>query len=242
MIYILRRVTGATIDCRASARGRVWVCMRMQATRRRDGRPRRAARGRGWGMSSWWQLSANSATSVDDVTGHLRGPCAAVGGTTTSRTAATLVLFTTHHAGKNVRRNGASKADCSAIALAPLLSVAAQQAPFAPPTAQQPTAPGPHLPRVASHPSSPFVEDSDVPPEIMSLYPLSVGPGPRVALTFFSDGYTASEEDKFVADATALTKDIVAEGGAFAGVRDLVDVWAVFSPSESVRHEQGSWC
>ncbi|KAL1408329.1 hypothetical protein Q8F55_005137 [Vanrija albida] len=112
----------------------------------------------------------------------------------------------------------------AALALA-LGTAAAQQAPFAP----APPALGPHLPR---DPAPSLAGDSSTPPPNMTLYPLSVGAGPRVALTFFSDGYTAPQEARFVADARALTAAVLDDGGAFGHVRDLVDVWAVFVPSE----------
>ncbi|TXT13290.1 hypothetical protein VHUM_00657 [Vanrija humicola] len=70
----------------------------------------------------------------------------------------------------------------------------------------------------------------------MKLFRLAGGAGARVDLTFFADGYAAAEEGKFVRDARALAADIVGGGGgggAFAHVADLVNLWAVFSPSES---------
>ena len=38
-----------------------------------------------------------------------------------------------------------------------------------------------------------------------------------------------------MADARRLTKDIIAPGGAMAGVADLLNVYAVFVPSYQVR-------
>jgi hypothetical protein len=73
------------------------------------------------------------------------------------------------------------------------------------------------------------------PPPNMELFPLYVsGPGAeRVDLMFLSDGYTPSEELKFLADAKKLTDDIVSPSGAMAHVRDLVNVWAAFVPSNT---------
>ena len=90
------------------------------------------------------------------------------------------------------------------------------------------------------------------PPEHMKLYPLhSSGPSNQtIDLTFFSDGCeycngidvllalnidTTEEEDKFVRDAEKLTEDIVSSNGAMYDVAHLLNVWAVFVPSEHVR-------
>ena len=90
------------------------------------------------------------------------------------------------------------------------------------------------------------------PPEHMKLYPLhSSGPSNQtIDLTFFSDGCgyrngtdvllalntdTTGEESNFVRDAEKLTEDIVSPNGAMYDVAHLLNVWAVFVPSEHVR-------
>lgn len=90
------------------------------------------------------------------------------------------------------------------------------------------------------------------PPEHMTLYPLhsSGQSNQTIDLTFFSDGCefyngteillalnidTTEEEDKFVRDAEKLTEDIVSSNGAMYDVAHLLNVWAVFVPSEHVR-------
>jgi len=45
---------------------------------------------------------------------------------------------------------------------------------------------------------------------------------------------TLSERTKFLEDAQRLTDDIVAAGGPMSHVRDLVNVWGVFVPSNKV--------
>ncbi|WVF69295.1 hypothetical protein IAT40_004071 [Kwoniella sp. CBS 6097] len=89
-----------------------------------------------------------------------------------------------------------------------------------------------HLPRVDYR----ALGDDDglsLSPEGLHLHCLHVSGGreDRVNLMFFSDGYTEEEEDKFVADATRLTNDIVSPSGAMSHVANLLNVWAAFIPS-----------
>lgn len=101
-----------------------------------------------------------------------------------------------------------------------------------------------------------YLSDEDVfshidPPEDMSLTPLHVSGDweDRVDLTFFADGCklylsisgqktdkvdTQHEEHKFLKDAKKLTEDIISPGGAMADVAHLLNVYAVFVPSEQV--------
>ncbi|KAH9011023.1 IgA peptidase M64-domain-containing protein [Lactarius pseudohatsudake] len=53
----------------------------------------------------------------------------------------------------------------------------------------------------------------------------------RVDVTFFSDGYCASERDKFISDVTRLVKEISANQ-TFHSVAPLLNFWAAFTPSE----------
>ncbi|KIY69326.1 hypothetical protein CYLTODRAFT_349681 [Cylindrobasidium torrendii FP15055 ss-10] len=52
----------------------------------------------------------------------------------------------------------------------------------------------------------------------------------RVNLVFFSDGYTETEKDKFLEDATSLAQDI-SYNQTFNTVRPLLNFWAAFTPS-----------
>ncbi|RSH89281.1 hypothetical protein EHS25_002393 [Saitozyma podzolica] len=102
----------------------------------------------------------------------------------------------------------------------------------------------PDLPAINDHPSYPprvdyaalYHDDGTTPPpDRMVLHPLHIS-GPeqeRVSLTFFADGYVAEEEGKFVADAQALTDDIVSPGGAMGHVSRLLNIYAVFVPSNT---------
>ncbi|ORY31425.1 IgA peptidase M64-domain-containing protein [Naematelia encephala] len=90
----------------------------------------------------------------------------------------------------------------------------------------------PHIDHSALYP-----DDGEVvpPPEGMVLHPLHVsGPSAeRVDLTFFSDGYTSDEVEKFLKDAKKLTEDIVSPSSAMGHVQHLLNVWAVFVPSNT---------
>ncbi|KAI0762017.1 IgA peptidase M64-domain-containing protein [Trametes elegans] len=52
----------------------------------------------------------------------------------------------------------------------------------------------------------------------------------RVDLTFFADGYTAEEKDKFLEDALRLATD-VSSNQTFYTVQPLLNFWAAFAPS-----------
>lgn len=110
-----------------------------------------------------------------------------------------------------------------------------------------------YLPRIDYAASDPTDDGSTLPPSSMKLHPLHVGGDSKdkVDLTFFADGCmfnqskpsrgpslisldTAAEEEKFVADATKLTEDIIAPHGAMGHVQDLLNVWGVFVPSNTV--------
>ncbi|TFY65958.1 hypothetical protein EVG20_g5130 [Dentipellis fragilis] len=60
----------------------------------------------------------------------------------------------------------------------------------------------------------------------------------RVDLTFFSDGYLASEEDKFIQDVTRLVEEI-SGNQTFHTVAPLLNFWAAFSPSNEAKRR---WC
>ncbi|GFZ45344.1 hypothetical protein JCM24511_03070 [Saitozyma sp. JCM 24511] len=102
----------------------------------------------------------------------------------------------------------------------------------------------PDQPAIYDHPSYPprvdyaalYHDDGTTPPpDHMVLHPLHIS-GPeeeRVSLTFFADGYVVEEEGKFVADAQALTDDIVSPGGAMGHVSRLLNIYAVFVPSNT---------
>ncbi|ETW82139.1 hypothetical protein HETIRDRAFT_61336 [Heterobasidion irregulare TC 32-1] len=73
--------------------------------------------------------------------------------------------------------------------------------------------------------------------KVHSVLPLDVqriaGSGPpanRVDLTFFSDGYLASEQDKFIKDVTRLVSEI-SKNQTFHTVAPLLNFWAAFTPS-----------
>ncbi|KAH9059979.1 IgA peptidase M64-domain-containing protein [Lactarius vividus] len=53
----------------------------------------------------------------------------------------------------------------------------------------------------------------------------------RVDVTFFSDGYCASERHKFISDVSRLVKEISANQ-TFHSVAPLLNFWAAFTPSE----------
>ncbi|THH17272.1 hypothetical protein EW146_g3507 [Bondarzewia mesenterica] len=55
----------------------------------------------------------------------------------------------------------------------------------------------------------------------------------RVDLTFFSDGYLASEKDKFIADVKRLVVEI-SVNQTFQAVAPLLNFWAAFTPSNEV--------
>lgn len=46
---------------------------------------------------------------------------------------------------------------------------------------------------------------------------------------------TNKEEKKFIHDAKVLADELVSDNGAMAHVKDLLNIWAVFSPSKHVR-------
>lgn len=54
----------------------------------------------------------------------------------------------------------------------------------------------------------------------------------RVDLTFYSDGYLASDRGKFYSDAEALAAAMV--NGPYKTVAPLLNFWAAFSPSQQV--------
>ncbi|KAG8821207.1 hypothetical protein FRC18_011411 [Serendipita sp. 400] len=72
------------------------------------------------------------------------------------------------------------------------------------------------------------------PPPPLKVTPLCIsGPSEnRVDLVFFGDGYTDSEEGKFLRDATRLANDI-SSNQTFSTVRPLLNIWAAFTPSHS---------
>ncbi len=47
---------------------------------------------------------------------------------------------------------------------------------------------------------------------------------------------TPSEEEKFFEDAQSLTDDVVRPEGAFGLVKPLLNIWAVYVPSNEVSH------
>ncbi|KAF9516512.1 hypothetical protein BS47DRAFT_1371740 [Hydnum rufescens UP504] len=66
----------------------------------------------------------------------------------------------------------------------------------------------------------------------MTLHPLFVSGGAanRVGFVFFGDGYTESEKDVFLSDATRLARDL-STNQTFASVGPLLNFYAAFSPS-----------
>lgn len=108
----------------------------------------------------------------------------------------------------------------------------------------------------------PLFSSKDLPFKLHELEPVPLAvngdPDNRVDLVYFGDGCefllcckllydklvrianpvsgwvqdTTSERDKFLHDAQSLADTLLSPGGAFAPVRDLLNFWAVFIPSE----------
>ncbi|KAH8822575.1 IgA peptidase M64-domain-containing protein [Flagelloscypha sp. PMI_526] len=82
----------------------------------------------------------------------------------------------------------------------------------------------------AIQPQQPDLVNFDPPP--LELRPLIVN-GParnRVDITFFSDGYTIEERDKFFRDALFLATNVT-DGQTYATVLPTLNFWAAFTPS-----------
>ncbi|TFK63127.1 hypothetical protein BDN72DRAFT_776248, partial [Pluteus cervinus] len=71
-----------------------------------------------------------------------------------------------------------------------------------------------------------------VPPPELEIHPLVVSgrSDNRVDLVFFSDGYIASEKDKFLEDALRLAQDVT-RNQTFDTVQPILNFWAAFTPS-----------